>query len=237
MTSAKLPHMPLWVYDLEADEDCSLMSLSEYGAYLKLLQRQWIEGSIPVDPTRIARLLRIPLDEWNKLAPAVMPKFVDAGRGRRINRRCDQERKEALSKIKSLRENGRKGGVAKAIANAKANATTHASGSVSGSESLSGRGDARGETAYSDDFERWWSVYPRKVAKKAAWKAWNAARDKPDADAMVAAVGRQKRSDAWKQDRGKFIPHPSTWLNQGRWADEESTPTATPIQTGIARAS
>ena len=50
-----LPHMPLWVYDIEADEDCSLMTLEEFGAFMRLLIRQWIEGSIPSEKKRLAK--------------------------------------------------------------------------------------------------------------------------------------------------------------------------------------
>ena len=34
---------------------------------------------------------------------------------------------------------------------------------------------------------------------------------------------RQKDSVQWQRDGGKYIPHPSTWLNQRRWEDETET--------------
>lgn len=71
-------------------------------------------------------------------------------------------------------------------------------------------------------FERFWSTYPRKVGKDAARKAFE--KRKPDDELlglMVAAIRRQKQSPAWTKDGGQFIPHPSTWLNEGRWQDEE----------------
>jgi hypothetical protein len=37
---------------------------------------------------------------------------------------------------------------------------------------------------------------------------------------MVAALERQGQWPQWRKDGGQFIPHPATWLNQGRWADE-----------------
>lgn len=39
-------------------------------------------------------------------------------------------------------------------------------------------------------------------------------------ETLVTAVERQKCSDQWTQNNGQFIPHPATWLNQGRWDDE-----------------
>lgn len=75
--------------------------------------------------------------------------------------------------------------------------------------------------AFPPGFEKLWDVYPRKVAKDAAAKAF--AKRKPDAalvEVMVAAVKRQTRSEQWLRDGGQFIPHLSTWLNQGRWMDD-----------------
>lgn len=71
------------------------------------------------------------------------------------------------------------------------------------------------------DFDRFWASYPRKVGKDAARKAWHARKKElpPIAD-ILAAVDAQRRSDAWQKDGGQFIPHPATWLRQGRWADE-----------------
>ena len=70
-------------------------------------------------------------------------------------------------------------------------------------------------------FERFWMCYPRKVGKDAAWSVWD--RLKPDlalVDTMIAVVGRQCQSPQWLKDGGQYIPHPRTWLNQGRWQDE-----------------
>lgn len=76
-------------------------------------------------------------------------------------------------------------------------------------------------------FDEFWKAYPRKVGKDAARKAF--AKRKPTRellDQMLAAIEKQKKGDQWQRERGKYIPHPTTWLNQGRWEDEveESTP-------------
>lgn len=72
-----------------------------------------------------------------------------------------------------------------------------------------------------DFFERFWSQYPRKEKKKNAVEAW--ARLKltdEDFSLVMASLARQKMSDQWTRDGGKFIPHPTTWLNGRRWEDE-----------------
>lgn len=70
-------------------------------------------------------------------------------------------------------------------------------------------------------FERWWAVYPRKIGKDAAWKEWLKRSPSDDlSECMIAAVERHKASPQWRKEGGQFIPHPRTWLHQGRWQDE-----------------
>lgn len=71
----------------------------------------------------------------------------------------------------------------------------------------------------SDSFEKFWSAYPKKVGKQAAIKAFKRAVKFISVDSMLEAIDKQKTSDQWKRDNGKYIPNPTTWLNQGRWDD------------------
>lgn len=83
----------------------------------------------------------------------------------------------------------------------------------SASHPVAGAGDRR--------FDAFWQAYPRKVGKDAARKAFG--KRKPDDEllaAMIRAVDTQRASPGWLKDGGEFIPHPSTWLNEGRWQDE-----------------
>lgn len=70
-------------------------------------------------------------------------------------------------------------------------------------------------------FDTFWKAYPSKVGKDAAKKAF--AKRKPTDELlgeMLKAIAEQKTSLAWIKEDGQFIPHPATWLNQGRWMDE-----------------
>ncbi len=69
------------------------------------------------------------------------------------------------------------------------------------------------------DFDHFWSAYPRKVGKQKCLRWWKS--HKPDAtllQKMLAALEQQTRSRQWQDPQ--YIPHPYTWLNQGRWEDE-----------------
>ena len=70
-------------------------------------------------------------------------------------------------------------------------------------------------------FDQFWKAYPRKESKPTAKKAFE--KIKPDEELlqkMLTAIERFKKTDQWQEDGGRFIPHPSTWLNQRRWEDE-----------------
>jgi hypothetical protein len=70
-------------------------------------------------------------------------------------------------------------------------------------------------------FERFWKAYPKRVGKIEAIKAWSKIESVQEKiEIILAAVETQKNSSAWTKESGAFIPHPSTWLNQGRWMDE-----------------
>lgn len=69
-------------------------------------------------------------------------------------------------------------------------------------------------------FDLFWSAYPRKVGKEAARKAFS--RVKAPVETLLSAIERQKCGEQWTRESGRYIPNPSTWLNQGRWEDEET---------------
>jgi len=69
-------------------------------------------------------------------------------------------------------------------------------------------------------FDQFWAIYPKKVGKAAAIKAWGVL--KPDAlllQKILEAISHAQRSDQWRRENGRYIPNPATWLNQGRWDD------------------
>lgn len=70
-------------------------------------------------------------------------------------------------------------------------------------------------------FDRFWAAYPNKVAKVAARQAWTKlAPTEALVERILAALAGQARSPKWREDQGRFIPHPASWLNKRRWEDE-----------------
>lgn len=91
----------------------------------------------------------------------------------------------------------------------------------SGGGSGSGKRSPKPPAGVDPLFDRFWSAYPRHTGKAQALKAWTKlAPDESLLMAMLAALNWQRRQDGWTKDDGKFIPHPTTWLNGRRWEDE-----------------
>lgn len=71
----------------------------------------------------------------------------------------------------------------------------------------------------AEPFSSFWSLYPRRVAKRAALKAWEKEmRSGTNPEEIIEGLRRQLAHLLAKE--AQFIPHPATWLNQGRWEDE-----------------
>lgn len=113
-STIKPPYMPLWVYDLNSDEDCMMMSDADFGRYMRLLMRQWVEGDIPSDENQLVKLCFLDRDSAPKVAQLLEQKFTLRNGDRCANSRCDEERSKAIAKLKAYRKNGKKGGRPKA---------------------------------------------------------------------------------------------------------------------------
>lgn len=86
----------------------------------------------------------------------------------------------------------------------------------------------RFQGAGAKDFDAFWAKYPRRVGKDAARKAYASALKRITGDdgpaVILAALSAQL--EGWTD--AQFIPHPATWLNQGRWQDDIEPPTGAP---------
>ena len=81
------------------------------------------------------------------------------------------------------------------------------------------------ETLSEKRFNEFWVLYPKRIGKGAAKKSWD--KINPNAELfdkiMTAVQNNLDHNPQWQKQNGQFIPHPATWLNQGRWDDDIST--------------
>lgn len=73
------------------------------------------------------------------------------------------------------------------------------------------------------DFNDFWTLYPRRVSKRAAQKAWDKEM-KAGTDPALILAGLRRQLPHFATRDEQFIPHAATWLNQGRFEDEISPP-------------
>lgn len=91
------------------------------------------------------------------------------------------------------------------------------------------------QTPLEDRFEEFWCLCPRKAGKARARKAWIKARKHTTADRLIDAMARYARSDQVQAEETRYIPHPSTWLNEHRFEDvlggdgEDAQPDVAPL--------
>lgn len=74
---------------------------------------------------------------------------------------------------------------------------------------------------YKEKFELFWEEYPKKVNKfkTEEWFNKNKLTDE-QFNLIIAKLKKFKGTSDWKKDNGKYIPYPTTWLNQKRWEDD-----------------
>lgn len=72
--------------------------------------------------------------------------------------------------------------------------------------------------AADDAFDDFWKLYPKKVGKQDARRVWDRKTRTTDPTDIIA--GLRRYLPIYGQADPQFIPHPSTWLQQGRWEDE-----------------
>jgi len=80
-------------------------------------------------------------------------------------------------------------------------------------------------------FADFWLLYPRRVARKDAERAWARISERDRVEALTALVGWRR---VWADKDPQFIPHASTWLNGERWTDELPVASAVSHQSHAA---
>lgn len=84
-------------------------SVTARGGYRELLDAQWDQGGVPVEPDEMRTLIGATRAEWKEIWPRVEPKFPVESDGKRRNQRLERERKRG-DRVSSVRsELGRLG--------------------------------------------------------------------------------------------------------------------------------
>jgi uncharacterized protein YdaU (DUF1376 family) len=116
VTENKDPSYPWYPRDFEADEPVKMMTLAQEGAYRRLLDHQWLNGSIPGDVKELASICKnVSAAEMKKIWPVVSRCFVhmDGLPVRLQNRKMERVRQERKEHRDKQIASGKKGAEAR----------------------------------------------------------------------------------------------------------------------------
>lgn len=70
-------------------------------------------------------------------------------------------------------------------------------------------------------FDEFWECYPKKQDKESAKSEYFALCPTPQIhEKIINALKKQKKTEEWQREKGRFIPHPAKWLKGKRWEDK-----------------
>ena len=189
--------------------DTSHLTLLEHGVYRQVLDQYYLnEKPIDLDTTKLERILNIKTEEEKNALANVLQDFFVKTKNHYVHKRCDiaideyQSKSEKASKAANIRW-------AKDKSNSNADAVPTNNQEPLTINHITNKPD------YDIQFDAFWIMYPKKVGKEAARKAW--LKNKPNIDSVIKAVQWQEHSSQWKKG---YIPNPATYINQHRWLDE-----------------
>lgn len=107
------PFMPLYVADYLADT--THLTCTEHGAYILLLMAMWrAGGSLPDDPSKLARFARCTTGQWARMSPTIL-EFFEQEDGRIVHLRLAREMTKHSVAVERQRQLSSNGGKAKAL--------------------------------------------------------------------------------------------------------------------------
>jgi len=84
-----------------------------------------------------------------------------------------------------------------------------------------------GRNSSSEDFEKFWAMFPKKLSKGFALSTWNKLKRfglLPSLDVLCAALRKFIESVQWHRENGRFIPLLANWLRGHCWQDDPTAP-------------
>lgn len=193
-------------------KDTTHLTLLEHGCYHQLLDQYYLnEEPLPLDDNKLFRLLSARTQDEQDAIKSVLNDFFTKTEDGYIHRRCEAEIEQFHLKAEKASESAkRRWGNANAM-------PTQCEGNAN-HKPLTINHKPLTNIDIDQEFNLFWSLYPKKTGKNAAYKSWNKTR--PNIEAVIKTLTWQKQSKQWFEKGGQFIPNPATWINQHRWEDE-----------------
>lgn len=104
------------------DRDTQALTTLEHGVYFLLLKECWVHGSIPLEPAKRAKIAKLSLREWHKVAPTINPFFDADGCNKRATKEIEKADASRLRRAMAGQRGGLMSGIQNAIRRGKAEA-------------------------------------------------------------------------------------------------------------------
>jgi len=205
-----LPYMQLYVSDYLADT--AHLTAQQHGAYMLLLMNYWQRGkALDNSNERLSHVARLSPEEWAEAKPTLEEFFIVEG-NLWTHARVEDDLEKIREKSAKASFAGRRSVVARGMNERSTNAE----------QSLNHKEEDKEEEEDKDInkkelFVDFWNVYPLKVGKGAAQKAFEKAIRTTNADIIIKGAQR------YKSDPNRvpgYTAHAATWLNAQRWLDD-----------------
>jgi hypothetical protein len=197
-------------------------------------------GSMPTDPNLIAAKLGMSRRTFDKNSAVLLRGWTEALDGRLYHpvltervrelleyrdaaakRKADYRAKVLAERGVPQESHGTDTGLPRDSHGKNGTSTGTGTGTLEEKERPSVSPSVTGLSKFPPGFDAFWDAYPRKIGKDAAIRAYAKRRFTVEQRGVVLnAIATQRNSEAWTREAGRFIPHPATWLNEGRWQDE-----------------
>lgn len=222
----KPPAFQLYASDFYMDT--AGWTVAQVGAYTRLLMYEWVNGPMPSDMASLSRIAGISdaRTMYKMWSGTIGKKFISNNGNLLYNKRLEEEREKQFKYREKQAEKGLSGAkirwkdhIATAIAQAIPDDSSSSSSSSYNKEKE--KEINKEKEKEKESFELFWKEYPKKQGKGLCLKIWQKLNPSKELlEKILKTISIFKESEQWKKEKGKFIPMPSTWLNQGRWDDE-----------------
>ena len=188
------------------------LTLVEEAVYRRLIDHYY-DTEAPIGNDYAAMIRRLRLEKYEAEVITILNEFfVDTGEGWR-NKHCDEKIKLYKKKKKTNKINGQSGGRPKKQTITEEEPTRLPFVTLT----TNNKQETKNKDISNDRFDEFYKVYPKKVAKEQAIKAWRKIKPNDELfDKIIKSIKSQGLADRDKQ----FVPNPATWLNGKRWEDE-----------------
>ena len=208
MTS--LPYMQFYVSDYLADT--AHLNAAQNGAYMLLLMNYWQRGK-PLDNSgdRLAFVARMTQEEWEDNKD-ILAEFFWIDGDIWTHARVEND----LAKVREKSEQASFAGKRSAVQRMSNDRSTNAEHPFNHKEE-----DKDKDKDIKTMFDEFWEIYPLKISKSSAFKAWVKAIKRAEPKLIIEGVTRYAKDP--NRDPS-FTAHGATWLNGDRWMDAPIPP-------------